>query len=216
MLRFQNYYFDELVLDAVSRRKQWTKVRLNQAAKKRRRRQQRRKWMPNQGDRLREEEERRKGDPSFLSNRAEGGKKKRHLSPTHSADSTGPGNNTCTWFGEVCSCCCLPLLPGIACSIHTTWGSSFSWALYRAETISLYMVWWSLFLLVLTTSASTCLQHSRNHVQRNFLSSVHKVFHLQTSKSCRTPEDIWVTFSRSKIKVYFSSHNNPNDYNLVQ
>ena len=27
------------------------------------------------------------------------------------------------------------------------------------------MVWWSLFLLLLTTSASTCLQHSHNHVQ---------------------------------------------------
>ena len=38
---------------------------------------------------------------------------------------TGPGNNTCKWFGEVCSCCCLPL------------------------------------------------QHFRNHVQRNVLSSVH-------------------------------------------
>ena len=76
--------------------------------------------MPNQGDRLREEEESRKGDPSFLSNRAEGGKKKRHLSPTHSADSTGPGNNACTWFGEVCSCCCLPLLPQLACNMPTT------------------------------------------------------------------------------------------------
>ena len=43
---------------------------------------------------------------------------------------------------------------------------------YRAEKISLYVVWRSLFLLLLITSASTCLQHSRNHVRRNFLSSV--------------------------------------------
>ena len=33
---------------------------------------------------------------------------------------TGPGNNTCTWFGEVGSCCCLPLLPEIACNILAT------------------------------------------------------------------------------------------------
>ena len=25
-------------------------------------------------------------------------------------------------FGEFCSCCCLPLLPGFACRIHATWG----------------------------------------------------------------------------------------------
>ena len=34
--------------------------------------------------------------------------------------STGPGNNTCTWFGEVGSCCCLPLLPQLACNILAT------------------------------------------------------------------------------------------------
>ena len=33
---------------------------------------------------------------------------------------TGPGNNTCTWFGEVGSCCCLPLLPQLACNILAT------------------------------------------------------------------------------------------------
>ena len=43
---------------------------------------------------------------------------------------------------------------------------------YRAEKKSLYVVWWSLFLLLLTTSASTCLKHSPNHVRRLFLSSV--------------------------------------------
>ena len=46
-------------------------------------------------------------------------------------------------------------------------------ATYRAEKISLYVVWWNLLLLLLTTSASACLQHSRNHVQTNFLSSVY-------------------------------------------
>ena len=44
---------------------------------------------------------------------------------------TGPGNNTCTWFGEVGSCCCLPLLPQLACSILATWGPPISRALYK-------------------------------------------------------------------------------------
>ena len=30
-----------------------------------------------------------------------------------------------TYFNLVC-CCCLPLLPGLACSIHTTWGHLLS------------------------------------------------------------------------------------------
>ena len=34
------------------------------------------------------------------------------------------------------------------------------------------MVWWRLLLLLLTTSASPCLQHSRNHVWQLLLSSV--------------------------------------------
>ena len=29
-------------------------------------------------------------------------------------------------FGEFCYCFCLPLLPGLACSIHATWGPPFS------------------------------------------------------------------------------------------
>ena len=33
-------------------------------------------------------------------------------------------------FGEFCCCCCFPLLPGLACSIHATWGPSFWWALW--------------------------------------------------------------------------------------
>ena len=32
-------------------------------------------------------------------------------------------------FGEFCSCCCLPLLPELACSIHETWPKHFSGAL---------------------------------------------------------------------------------------
>ena len=32
--------------------------------------------------------------------------------------------------GEFCFCPCLPLLPGFACSIHSTWGPPFSRALY--------------------------------------------------------------------------------------
>ena len=32
-------------------------------------------------------------------------------------------------FGEFFSCCCLPLLPGLACSIHATWGLPVSRAL---------------------------------------------------------------------------------------
>ena len=33
--------------------------------------------------------------------------------------STGHGNGTCSWFGEVCSCCCL-LLPQLSCNILAT------------------------------------------------------------------------------------------------
>ena len=37
----------------------------------------------------------------------------------------------CTWFGEICSCCCLPLLTQLACSIHGTWGPPIRGALYN-------------------------------------------------------------------------------------
>ena len=33
---------------------------------------------------------------------------------------TGTDNNTCTWFGEVCSCCSSSLLPQLACNIIAT------------------------------------------------------------------------------------------------
>ena len=35
------------------------------------------------------------------------------------------------WFGEFCSCCCLPLLPQLACSILVTWGSPYTGAQQR-------------------------------------------------------------------------------------
>ena len=40
---------------------------------------------------------------------------------------------------------------------------------------SLYVVWWILFSLLLTSSASTCLKHSPNHIQRLFSGSSHRL-----------------------------------------
>ena len=37
----------------------------------------------------------------------------------------------CTRFGEFYYCCCLSLLPQLACSIHAIWSIDFSWALYK-------------------------------------------------------------------------------------
>ena len=45
--------------------------------------------------------------------------------------------------------------------------------LNRARKKSLYVVWWILFQLLLTSSASTCLQHSPDHVQRLVMDSEH-------------------------------------------
>ena len=36
-------------------------------------------------------------------------------------------------FGEFCSCCCLPLLPQLACSILATWGPPYTGSLYKVE-----------------------------------------------------------------------------------
>ena len=36
----------------------------------------------------------------------------------------------CTWFGEVCSCCCSSLLPQLACNILATTYKDFFFALY--------------------------------------------------------------------------------------
>ena len=42
---------------------------------------------------------------------------------------TAFGQKAVPRFGECSCCCCLPLLPGIACSIHATWRLPFSQAL---------------------------------------------------------------------------------------
>ena len=36
-------------------------------------------------------------------------------------------------FGEFCSCCCLPLLPQLACSILATWGPPYTGSLYMCS-----------------------------------------------------------------------------------
>ena len=38
--------------------------------------------------------------------------------PARSLASTGIGLSWCSRFGEYCFCCCLPLLPQLACRIH--------------------------------------------------------------------------------------------------
>ena len=43
---------------------------------------------------------------------------------------TGPKNNACTWFGEICTCSCLPLLPQLACNILAT---IYVWAQYKVR-----------------------------------------------------------------------------------
>ena len=72
------------------------------------------------------------------------------------------GKSRCTRFGEIYCCCSLSLLPQLAYSIHATWCIDFSQSLYRARLKGFGQVWRILFLLLLSTSASTCLQHSRN------------------------------------------------------
>ena len=48
-----------------------------------------------------------------------------------SKDHTELRKSLCTWFGEVCSCCCLPLLPQLACNIlATTYKDFFSAFMY--------------------------------------------------------------------------------------
>ena len=49
--------------------------------------------------------------------------------------STGPGNNTCTWFCEIGYCCCLPLLPQLACNILATTYKYYFRAQYSASLI---------------------------------------------------------------------------------
>ena len=42
--------------------------------------------------------------------------------------------------GDLCYCSCLPHLPGFACSIHATWGPSFSQALYVLHSLHSYFL----------------------------------------------------------------------------
>ena len=44
--------------------------------------------------------------------------------------STEPGQKASARFGEFCSCCCLPPLPQLASSIHSTWPKPFRRPLY--------------------------------------------------------------------------------------
>ena len=46
------------------------------------------------------------------------------------------------------------------------WMASCQLRYYRDRLKSMHQIWWSLLLLLLTPSASTCLQHSRNLVLR--------------------------------------------------
>ena len=43
------------------------------------------------------------------------------------------GKSLCLWFGKFCSCCCLPPLPQLACSILPTTYKEFFPALYMSQ-----------------------------------------------------------------------------------
>ena len=51
-----------------------------------------------------------------------------------------PNESLCTWFGEFCSCCCLPLLPQLACSILATWERPYNEAQYDLQARSIYLI----------------------------------------------------------------------------
>ena len=69
------------------------------------------------------------------------------LSPRDNGNYSAWGPHYSAWFGEFCYCCCLPLLPELACSIHATWLKPFSRPLYRGRKNGSYVVWWNLLLL---------------------------------------------------------------------
>ena len=50
----------------------------------------------------------------------------------------GIGWRTVPRFGQFCSCCCLPLLPQLACNILATWERLFSRSLYKIQKASNY------------------------------------------------------------------------------
>ena len=45
-------------------------------------------------------------------------------------------------FGEFCSWSFLPLLPGHACNIHSTWEGQFSWPLYLSRQFTMQFPHW--------------------------------------------------------------------------
>ena len=68
--------------------------------------------------------------PAASPSRSEIGSKKWLMNELLLIRYTEPKKSLCTWFGEFCSCCCLPLLPQLACSILPTKYKDFFWALY--------------------------------------------------------------------------------------
>ena len=58
-------------------------------------------------------------------------------------------------FGEFCSCSCLPLLPQLACSVHSTWGPPISGALYNLSRERRFHDDWS-FPLSLSMMVCNC------------------------------------------------------------
>ena len=100
---------------------------------------------------------------------------------------------------------------------------------HRARKKSLHVVLWILFLLLLTSSCSTCLQHSPNHVQRLFSGSVGSVGQQrwgmkvgipswfinlydtcnpweQSSHSCTSPLHFQTRTSKMKMREVISLH----------
>ena len=85
--------------------------------------------------------------------------------------------------------------------------------IYRAEKKSSYVVWWSLFLLLLITSAWTCPRHSRNHVQGLFLSSVYLNDQWLSVLSDYYSNNIAVPFYEENW--YQVSHSIPQNFDII-
>ena len=67
--------------------------------------------------------------------RCEGGREGRRTSSCRSSSqwptkSTGLDYKAVPRLGQLCSCCCLPILPQLACSILATWGRPYTVPLY--------------------------------------------------------------------------------------
>ena len=50
-----------------------------------------------------------------------------------------------TWFGKFCFCCCLPLLPELACSIHATWPKPIPCTADVLPLVAIHMLYAPLF-----------------------------------------------------------------------